>query len=529
MGPDTGFIYQYLNSRGQSGLELDVLCRHYSRITPAYGCRLVNAVLSALEDASAHAPVEIDATVKIQATFRMYQQRKAFLTLRSSACLIQRVYRSYATRKHLDVERAAVRQMAYLQAVFDMFATRIQACYRGYQSRKTKSNYYAQQAYLKVVTARSSEVLAQALSTQVEQDTLRKAEAKRQDELSYARRTAHMHYMVSTCSVPSIYQRSVEPPPGKQSVHNTLHTSRGVCGHSGESGLVSPGLPTVKLAKERSDSSAAEDETLMAQVAAYVSGQKLESDIRHHARAARLERIAVTAKRSPSPIAPTVLTVASLQSSDRTTAVRPRAEGTTVRTTLLAQGARLPALAASQPVQRSRQVKATALAASPTVPWEELSLTHPPQKPLTTPGLPLKSSFFSETGSPATLLRTTQASRKPRGGQQTAEGDSFQATGTAAAAAAAPAPSEASIEPSILGAAVSSFHRRFAVKRHDCLGCQLSITNGIVSDGAGSHALSGPLSPAREEAAVQRSVDQKVMQALHGDAVFKVSARRGLQ
>ncbi|CBZ26265.1 conserved hypothetical protein [Leishmania mexicana MHOM/GT/2001/U1103] len=528
MEADTHFIFQYSTREGHSWLKRDVMSRNYSLITPAYGCGLVNAVLSALEDAAAHAPVEIDATVKIQAAFRMYQQRKAFLMLRQHACLIQRVYRGYATRKRLDGERATVRRMAYLQTVFDMFATRIQACYRGYQSRKTRSNYYAQQAYLNVVTARSSEVLVQALSTQAEQDALRNAEAKRVHNLSYARRTAHMHYMVSTCSVPSVYQLSPASSTAKQSTQNTSKTCKAVRSHGGECGVVSPVPPAVKSAGEGSDDCAADDEKLMTRAATYVSGQKLEEDIRHHARAARLERNAVKAKASHSPGVLTVPATASSPSPDKTIVAGPEAEGAPMSATSQVSGPRLPALTPSQSAQRSRPVNSTAPAATVTVPWE-VSSAHPPQKPLTPRAPPLTGPSFSQTAPPATSSRTTRTHRTPRKAQQAAEDDNFHATGTAAVPTAGPAPSAASIDPSVSRAAVSSFHRRFAVKRHDCLEHQLSISNGVVSDGNSSHALSSALLSAKEDAAVQRSVGHKVMQALHGDVIFKVSARQGLQ
>ncbi|CBZ38865.1 hypothetical protein, conserved [Leishmania donovani] len=527
MEAGTHFIFQYSTREGYSCLERDVMSRNYSLITPAYGCSLVKAVLSALEDAAAHAPVEIDATVKIQSTFRMYQQRKAFLMLRHHARLIQRVYRGYATRKRLNMERATVRQMTYLQTVFDMFATRIQACYRGYQSRKTRSNYYAQQAYLNVVIARSSEVLAQALSTQIEQDGLRSAEAKRARDLSYAHRTAHMHYMVSTCSVPSVYQPFAAPSTANQSTPNTSHTCREVRGHSEECSLVSPIPPAVKSAGEGSDGCATNDK-LMARAAAYASGQKLEDDIRRHARAARLERNTVKAKAIHGPADLTVPATASSPSPYKMIAAGPETEGASVSATSQASGTRLPALTPSQPAQRSHPVNSTAPAATATVPWE-VSSARPPQKLLVPRVPPLTGPSFSQTAPPATSSRTTRAGRKPRKAQQAAEDDSFHAAGTAAVPTAGPAPSAASIDPSMSRAAVSSFHRRFAVKRHDCLEHQLSIANGVVSDGNGSCALSSALLSAKEDAAVQRSVDHKVMQGLHGDAIFKVSARRGVQ
>ncbi|KAG5465729.1 hypothetical protein CUR178_00441 [Leishmania enriettii] len=525
MDAEANFIYQYSHREGQLGLELNVYSNLYSRITPAYGCSLVKAVLIALEDAEAHAPAELNAAVTIQATFRMYRQRKAFLAVRHHACLIQRVYRGYATRKRLDVERATVRQITYLQVVFDTFATRIQACYRGYQSRKKKSNYYSQQAYLKVATALSSEVLAQAHRTQWEQDALRDAEAKRVHELSYASRTAHMHYMVSTCSMPSVYQGKVASRPVKQSSQITPDTDRDLRSRCGGSGFGSAEPPVVKATAASSDGGAADVEMLIAQVTVNSSGRKLEDDIRHNARAARRERIAVKTNKTHTPAVPTASAACSCQSSKGTCVGHSEAKGAIVAAASLAPRARLPALTPSKSTQSSRQANAIAPAATLTVPWE-LPSTHPPYRPLTTRIPTLACSSFSHTAPPAASC-TCQAGRKPRGAPQRAQDDCGHVAGTGTAAASGPAPPAAGIDPSIQCASVSSFHRRFAVKRHDCLEHQLSSTNGVVSDGAGSHAVSDAISLAKEDAAIQRSVDQKVIQALHGDAIFKVPARRG--
>ncbi|GET93502.1 hypothetical protein, conserved [Leishmania tarentolae] len=527
MERDTNFIYQYPTREGHSWPERDALFHHYSPITPAYGCSLVRAVLSALENAAAEAPLEIEATVKIQATFRMYQQRKAFLRLRHHACLIQRVYRGYATRRRLEVERTTVRQMVYLKAVFDIFATRIQSYYRGYLSRKTRSNYYAQKAYLKVVTARSSEVLVQALTTHKEQDDLRNEEAQRVHDLSYAHRMAHMHYMVSTCSVPSVYQRSGTPSIAKQAAQSTSHTCREEDGRSEEGALVNLVASTVMPAGEGSDGGGADDEMLRVQAAAYASGEKIENDIRYHARAARRNRSTLKSEESHRSRAQTVSATASSQPPGKTIADAPVAEGATVSATSPVAGIRLPALTPSQPAQRSHPLNSIAPAATVTVPWEVAS-AHPPKRPLVPRAPPLTGQSFSQTAPPA-LSRTTRTGRKPRKAQQASEDDNFHAAETPAAQTAGPGPSAGSINSSMSRAAVSSFHPRFAVKRHDCIEHQLSIINGVVSDGNDSHSLTSPLLSMKEISAVQRSVDHKVMEALHGDAIFKVPARLGGQ
>lgn len=518
MEGDGHSIYQYAKREGQTGLELDLLRLHYSRVTPDYGCRLVNAVLAALQEAAANAPAEIAAATKIQTTFRMHRQRQAYQAIRDAACAIQRVYRGYTTRKVLEVEAATVRHTEYLQTVFDMFATRIQACFRGYRSRKVRANYYAQQAYLRIVTTRSAEVLAQAHCTKVEQDALRTAEAKRVHDAAYADRTAHMHYMVSTCSLPSVYQCVVALPEAKPGVETRVPTppekKKGRSRSAETSGRAHRHSPANAGAGETASESAAE-ERFMAQVAAYTAGAKLEDDIRLHARAARRERHRGRSK-APQPSA--ALADAPAEPTDAASSQVPR----------------LPALTASMPAPRQPPGKTNR---TPPVPWE-MDSSRPPQRPLVprTPPIAGPSLSQSAPAAPSTsrappsggssLGRTLRKEQKPAvSGRGTSTADTAVAD-VAAPTGASSAAAQAFTE-TVSELAVSSFSRRFGVKRHDCLDHQLSTTNGVTSDAAPSYAATIPLSTAKEDAAVERSVNQQVVQALHGNTVFKVPAGRG--
>lgn len=472
-------IFQYPCRDGATGLELEAVRHHYSRVTPDYGCSLLSSVLEALDVAAAAAPRELYAAVKIQASFRMYLQAKAFRNVRLKACTIQRVFRGYSTRKRLERERQTTQHRLYLQTVFNIFATRIQATFRGYYSRKTRFNYYAQQAYIDQVTTRSLNVLKEAHHTRVEQDKLRSAESQRVHARTYARRTAQMHHTVSTCSIPSVYLRP--PVPSERLAHN-LHVAAEKSGGAN--------FETHSAGDGRAGEGSALEDCDLAQAAVLTAGEKLEEDIRQNSRVARHHRVKAASHASTTP--PAALASASPPQTP----------------TSATQSSRLPAITSSGRPSNGRPVARTARTTDDTdaalngpVPWEDV-LATPPQRPL-----------------------VSKSQHQPT---------SFSNTAPAAATSAVAAAGSSSKVTSPAGKGVSSFHRKFDVKRHDCVQHALSCSAGVSKNGAATAAavtagpaLMGPLSTAKESAALEHSVDQKLIKSVHGNAVFKVPAGRG--
>ncbi|KPI84156.1 hypothetical protein ABL78_6802 [Leptomonas seymouri] len=452
-----GVIFQYPCKDGTTGMELKAMRHNYSCVAPSYGCSLANAVLLALDEAAACAPRETRAATKIQATFRMHQQAKAFRNIRNMACTIQRVYRGYSTRRHLQHERATTQRTAYLQAVFDMFATRIQALFRGYYSRKTRSNYYAQQAYINNVTARSLGVLEDAHRTRIEQDTLRTAESQRVQVLNYIRRTAQMHHTVSTSSIPSVYLR-----------------------------------PPVSLVQTEEVGETASADYALAQAAVLTAGEQVENDILQNSRAARLNRAETLRKLG-------VTSGALLRSAATTTA--PQAATTDKKrlptATAPSQVPRLPALDASARKQRVRNKVSSAGSAegdepkiAPVVSWENASATAPQR--------PLIEKAYQHSSSPSHNTASAPVSTTAGSGPLSTEAKS-----------------------------VSSFHRKFGVRPHDCIGPSVSLKAIATQNGIAAVTFPGPLSMEKERAALEHSVNQKVVKSIHGNTVFKVPAAHG--
>jgi hypothetical protein len=456
-------VFQYPCREGTTGLELEAVWYHYSRVTPVYGVGLVNAVLMALDEAAACAPEECRAAVKIQATYRMHRQAAAFRDVRRKACTIQRVFRGHATRKRIEQERLTEQRLAYLRLVFDMFATRIQACFRGYYSRKTRSNYYAQQAYILQVTTRALNVLEDAHRTRVEQDKLRLAESLRVQALSYARRTAAMHHTISTFSIPSVY---VRPPAASERLAQNppVASGEGKEDAQTETGANAPGG----------------DE--LAQAALFAAAEKLEEDIRLNSRAVRHRKRGEAGRTCRGATSGEWQRLAFMEAPQQ--AQTAEAKDTTAASL---PPSRLPAINTGSQKQeashKGRTSRATAKGSgrrlSPAVPWQNASASAP-QRPLVLRSPPAPAS--------------TSAEKAP--------------TSTAAGG-------------------VSSFRRQFSVKRHDCVEHQLSCEAGVAKNSAAAATFPGPLSTAKESAALEHSVDQQLIKSVHGNAVFKVPAARG--
>ena len=90
------------------------------------------------------------AAIRIQSWVRGNQLRKYIAFLHGSARRIQACYRGYrGRRKFQQVVNNAVNTMR--DGYYTEMATKIQARWRGYYTRKYKHNFYARKNYLQVI------------------------------------------------------------------------------------------------------------------------------------------------------------------------------------------------------------------------------------------------------------------------------------------------------------------------------------------------------------------------------------------
>lgn len=187
-------------SHGGSGGDFAV-----NRFQPQYGPRLMEAVLLAVHEANESAELESFAATKIQAVFRMYRARTKYLFTMKSIARIQSIVRGYVQGRQTERHRALDERRRQLSA-FSYYATRIQACFRGYYSRKHKNDFYATKRYICEVTQRSNTALAAIEVINEEQERLVQLREATADYDEYVKATRKSHYLLSTASASGVYR-----------------------------------------------------------------------------------------------------------------------------------------------------------------------------------------------------------------------------------------------------------------------------------------------------------------------------------
>ncbi|KAG8346830.1 IQ calmodulin binding motif [Trypanosoma vivax] len=167
---------------------------------------IVSNVMEALVSASTLQFLEISSAIKIQSCFRMFCERRAFLSCVKSIILIQRVFRGYLARNF--VERLKGKMFCdYEASVYEYYASRIQACFRGYYVRCYVDNFYARRSYVKQTLKASNEVrmvAAEHLRLQKESDFVHQVDSQYH---RYRAATEKLRFLTSTISCDSVYRR----------------------------------------------------------------------------------------------------------------------------------------------------------------------------------------------------------------------------------------------------------------------------------------------------------------------------------
>lgn len=179
----------------------------------------VEAIFAATDIAEENRLRECAAATKIQSAGRMRASRKRFLGVLRCVIDVQRVFRGYLGRRRFldrDIEASKMHQ----RAVLDHFATIVQARFRGFYSRKWRSDFFAQKKYLLLVKARSEQVLADATEARRQQEIDVEIANQAQMRAGFAVAASDMHHILSTASRASVL-RPVVAPGSLQTVFGT--------------------------------------------------------------------------------------------------------------------------------------------------------------------------------------------------------------------------------------------------------------------------------------------------------------------
>ncbi|RNF14269.1 putative spermatogenesis-associated protein 17-like [Trypanosoma conorhini] len=172
--------------------------------------QLVAALMEAIAQANSVRQEELVAAVKIQSAYRMWREFRTYRVVRKAVVCVQRMYRGHMQRKRV-MKRREEAEESHERAVYEYYATRIQACFRGYYVRCHVDNFFARKLYIEETLRVSSEVREMATQlhhAQVERDAEARLTLQKQ---SYKEATEKLHHLVSTVSVSGVYRRPMVP------------------------------------------------------------------------------------------------------------------------------------------------------------------------------------------------------------------------------------------------------------------------------------------------------------------------------
>jgi len=148
---------------------------------------------------------EYKVAIKIQSWWRGTRTRKNIVELHRHACTVQSAFRRYKGKlTYQDVVKMALNKMRY--GFYAEMATRIQARWRGYYTRKYKHNYYARKTYLKAVLQRNDEVIESLAEYAEAQREEKEREHRRLQERQKILQARRLHFMRSTYQTNSVFK-----------------------------------------------------------------------------------------------------------------------------------------------------------------------------------------------------------------------------------------------------------------------------------------------------------------------------------
>eukprot|EP01083_Nonionella_stella_P069102 184047_1 len=168
--------------------------------------RVTDLYFIKLKECESNRVKELNASICIQKYFRMFQLRTRFHLLNHSATQIQRIYKGYQARNYVEFEVKVQHKLQQQKLLYDRMATLIQKTFRGYISRKDKSDFYARKRYIQQLTIKSNELLQELrdqydrnIETQKRMEELKKAE--KFDQL-----IGNLHHLVSTKQIRGVFK-----------------------------------------------------------------------------------------------------------------------------------------------------------------------------------------------------------------------------------------------------------------------------------------------------------------------------------
>lgn len=165
---------------------------------------VIKDYFNALREYERMRPIENASAVCVQQYFRAYKVRDDLETQRKAAIMIQKTWRGFLGKRRIKVIRSHQNYEKWMKH-YHFYATQIQKIWRGYDSRKTKLDFYERKKYLESLRKQGETTMKELNETR----RLREIEArefankKRQEE--FENLTENLHHLVSTKSIKGVY------------------------------------------------------------------------------------------------------------------------------------------------------------------------------------------------------------------------------------------------------------------------------------------------------------------------------------
>lgn len=189
----------------KSNSEMDLL---NSKIGVVSITSLVDAYFAKKNETQKNFQKENESAILIQKTFRGYLTRKRFQKLKKATQTIKKYYKGYKARElvmSMKVEKKRKERMDY----YNECAKKIQACFRGYISRKKKFDFYKRKQFLEDVE-KKGKVMEQYIEEKIkERDQKYEEEVRKRKKKMFKRIAPKLHYLVSTKNIPGVLNNSI--------------------------------------------------------------------------------------------------------------------------------------------------------------------------------------------------------------------------------------------------------------------------------------------------------------------------------
>ena len=185
-----------------------------------------------LRDAAESAALfEYEACICVQRNYRGYRVRNRLHVLATAATEIQRIARGHKGKLIAKARQEEV-DILHQKGIYHSLATIIQRAFRGFYSRKYKSNFYDRKKYLGGIVAKGEKLRAQTLEhymkSKEEDERVEREETYRE----FKNLTENLHHLLSTKQQPGIYNPCNTqfdiPVPTIDNIPVEDHIARGV-------------------------------------------------------------------------------------------------------------------------------------------------------------------------------------------------------------------------------------------------------------------------------------------------------------